>query len=107
VLRFDPSGKLVSHWGFSGEGYESPQSPGAIAVDANGNVWIAAAGPVAAPAGRGRGAAQGQTPPAPPPPDAHILKFSADGKFLLQIGKRGTASDVFAEAAGREQVGNE
>jgi len=37
-------------------------------------------------AGRGRGAA----PAAPPPPaDAQVLKFSKDGKFLLQIGKAG------------------
>jgi len=38
--------------------------------------------PVAAAPGRG-----GNTPAAPP--DAHILKFSRDGKFLQQIGKPG------------------
>src|SRR6185503_18946156 len=81
-----------------------------IAVDAKGNVWIAAAGWPEPPAPRGGGAgragaaggrgaagAAGADPaaPAPPPPppshDAHILKFSRDGKFLQQIGKPGTA----------------
>ena len=44
VLEFDEAGALVSHWGGPGDGYEWPRSPGGIAVDAKGNVWIAAAG---------------------------------------------------------------
>ena len=119
VLEFDADGKLLSHFGGPGQGYQWPQSPGGIAVDAKGNVWIAAAGLEAAPAGRGRGpvdpdavgpaggarggrgaeeggAARGAAPargrgPAAPagPPDAHVLKFAKDGKFLLQIGTPG------------------
>ncbi|HEX6323869.1 MAG TPA: hypothetical protein VFZ36_09100 [Vicinamibacterales bacterium] len=91
VLQFDPAGNVVSHWGGPGAGYDWPQSPGGIAVDANGDVWIAAAGPAdPLPGARGgRGGGAGQTPP---PPDAHILKFSRDGKFLLQIGKPGQTS---------------
>ena len=45
VLEFDPAGNLVGHWGGAGQGYEWPLSPGGIAVDAKGNVWIAASGP--------------------------------------------------------------
>ncbi|MEX2269948.1 MAG: hypothetical protein WD690_00665 [Vicinamibacterales bacterium] len=87
VLQFDPSGKVVSHWGGPGQGYDWPQSPGGITVDAKGNVWIAAAGPAdPLPGARGGRGGAGRTPP---PPDAHVLKFSADGKFLLQIGKPG------------------
>jgi len=41
-------------------------------------------GGAAAAQGRGRGAAG-----PPPPADAQVLKFSKDGKFLLQIGKGG------------------
>jgi DNA-binding beta-propeller fold protein YncE len=41
-------------------------------------------GDAPAQAGRGRGAAG-----PPPPADAQVLKFSKDGKFLLQIGKGG------------------
>jgi DNA-binding beta-propeller fold protein YncE len=87
VLEFDAAGALVSHLGGPGAGYDWPLNPGGIAVDNAGNVWITAAGLPPAPAGRGgRG---GAAPAAPPPEDAHVLKFSRDGKFLLQIGKPG------------------
>ena len=117
VLEFDADGKLLSHFGGPGQGYQWPQSPGGIAVDAKGNVWIAAAGLETPPAGRGRGPvdpdavgpaggrgargaeaenARGEAPargrgPAAPvgPADAHVLKFARDGKFLLQIGAPG------------------
>jgi DNA-binding beta-propeller fold protein YncE len=99
VLEFDQAGNVVSHWGGPGDGYEWPRSPGGMAIDPAGNVWIAAAGVSETPAGRGRGrgGATPATPPAPPrPQDAHVLKFSRDGKFLLQIGKAGKneASDT-------------
>lgn len=91
VMEFDAAGTLLSHWGGPGEGYSWPQSPGGIAVDAAGNVWITAAGAPPAAAGRGGrgGGRAGGTPAPPPPEDAHVLKFSRDGKFLLQIGKPG------------------
>ena len=93
VLEFDPTGKLVSHWGGPGEGYEWPQSPGGIAVDQKGNIWITAAGaperprPAGAPGAARPGAGGAQATPRPQ--DAHVLKFSKAGKFLLQIGKAG------------------
>ena len=102
VLEFDQKGVLVSNWGGPGQGYAWPQSPGSLAVDAKGNVWITAAGLEAPPTtpARGRGdAVVGEAPaaapgrgrggPPPGPPDAHVLKFSRDGKFLLQIGAPG------------------
>jgi DNA-binding beta-propeller fold protein YncE len=88
VLEFDGAGKVVSSFGGPGQGYNWPASPGSLAVDAKGNVWITAAGVVPAPAG-GRGAAP---PAAAAPPDAHVLKFSKTGQFLLQIGKPGQAT---------------
>lgn len=87
VLEFDAAGALVGHWGGPGAGYDWPANPGGIAVDAAGNVWLTAAGLPPAPAGRGGGGRGGAAPP--PPEDAHVLKFSRDGKFLLQIGKPG------------------
>jgi DNA-binding beta-propeller fold protein YncE len=84
VLEFDQAGNLVSHWGGHGEGYEWPQSTGGISIDHKGNVWIAAAGQPEPVAGRGAAPA---TPPRPQ--DAHVLKFSRTGKFLLQIGRAG------------------
>ena len=85
VLELDAAGKVVSSFGGPGQGYNWPQSPGSIAVDAKGNVWITAAGLLPAPAG-GRSGAPGA---AAPPADAHVLKFSKTGQFLLQIGKPG------------------
>ena len=92
VLRFDASGAVVGHWGGPGEGYQWPQSPGGIAVDAKGNVWITGAGPLASTGGSRRSTSTTPAPP-PPPTDAHVLKFGADGKFLLQIGKAGETGD--------------
>jgi DNA-binding beta-propeller fold protein YncE len=85
VLEFDQSGALVGHWGGPGEGYDWPQSTGGITVDHEGNIWIAAAGQPEPAAGRGQGAA----PAAPRPQDAHVIKFSRTGQFLLQIGHAG------------------
>jgi hypothetical protein len=92
VLEFDAAGNLLNSWGGPGAGYDWPQSPGGLAVDAKGNVWIAAAGvDPAAGRGRGRGGAAAAGPPAPPPAgDAHLLKFSRDGKHLMTIGRFGT-----------------
>lgn len=103
VLEFAPSGALVAHWGGPGPGYDWPQSPAGLAVDAKGDLWIGSGLPTPsyvppARGGRGRGAAgrggRGGPPPGPPPPaDAQVLKFSKDGKFLLQIGKAGQAGN--------------
>jgi len=67
VLEFDPAGYVVGHWGGPAEGYDWPASNHGITVDYKGNVWI--------------GANEGS--------DAHVLKFTKAGKFLLQIGKPG------------------
>lgn len=109
VLEFDAAGNLISHWGGASENskFDWPVSPGGIAVDAKGNVWITAAGPPDIPgsanatrAGRTTSttttttSARGGSTAAPPRPvDAHVLKFSRTGEFLLQIGKAGTAGD--------------
>lgn len=91
VLAFTLDGALDAHWGGPGAGYDWPQNLGGIAVDAGNHVWITAAGPPPAPAGRGgRG---GATTPAPPE-DAHVLKFTREGKFVLQIGKAGAPGDA-------------
>jgi DNA-binding beta-propeller fold protein YncE len=90
VLEFDPSGSLAGRWGGPGNGYDWPQSPGAIRVDAGGHVWIAGTGAAAL---GGRGVKPAQTPPG----DAHVLKFSRTGEFLLQIGKAGEAGDAASQ----------
>lgn len=91
VLEFDQAGNLISHWGGPGEGFAWPQSTGGITVDHKGNIWIAAAGQTEGAGARpaGGAAAAAARPSAPKPQDAHVLKFSRTGKFLLQIGQAG------------------
>ena len=74
VLEFDEGGNLIGHWGGPGEGYEWPDSNHGILVDYKGNVWIG---------GNGRGADAGKFH------DNMILKFTQQGKFLMQIGHAG------------------
>jgi hypothetical protein len=90
VLEFDQAGALVRHWGGPGQGYDWPRTPGGIAVDAKGNVWIAAAGWPETTVGQGRGRGRGEGAADPPQPvDAHVLKFTPEGRMLLQIGQAG------------------
>src|SRR5687767_12970854 len=67
ILEFDQDGNLLRQWGGPGEGYQWPQNNHGITVDHKGNVWIGGNGDE----------------------DSHVLKFTADGKFLLQIGRQG------------------
>lgn len=69
VLEFDPAGNLVGSWGGPSptKQYDWPESNHGIVVDHKGFVWIG---------GNGQ-------------PDAHILKFTRDGKFVAQFGKAG------------------
>jgi DNA-binding beta-propeller fold protein YncE len=112
ILEFDQAGNLLHHWGGKGEGYEWPDSNHGVTVDYKGNVWIGGNGrgtaPGAAAAGaRGaRGAAaavagqaaQGAAPNEAPVAgvqgyfhDSMIMKFTQDGKFLMQVGKPGAS----------------
>jgi len=67
ILVFDSDGTLLRSWGGPGPGYEWPQSNHGIHVDYKGNVWIGGNGEK----------------------DAHILKFTNDGKFIMQVGHLG------------------
>lgn len=65
VLEFDADGNVVGSWGGPGEGYDWPESNHGVTVDHMDNVWIG---------GNGAG-------------DSHLLKFTRDGRFLLQVGQ--------------------
>ena len=67
VLEFDADGSLLSSWGGPGPGYEWPELEHGIYVDDHDTVWLGAGGDK----------------------DAHILKFTREGKFLMQIGHQG------------------
>ena len=65
VLEFDTDGNLLRAWGGPGEGYEWVGREHGIEIDDKGFVWIG-------------GNADN---------DNAILKFTLDGKFVMQIGK--------------------
>jgi DNA-binding beta-propeller fold protein YncE len=73
VLEFDQAGNLLRHWGGPGEGFDWPVSNHGITIDYKGNVWIGGSN---------------RTPEAGAQDDS-VLKFTRDGKFLMQIGKPG------------------
>ncbi len=64
VIEFDPEGNLVQAWGGPDSGEQWPASEHGIFVDHQGNVWIGS---------NGRN-------------DQVVLKFSPEGKKLLQLG---------------------
>ena len=66
VIEFDQAGNVVQAWGGPGPGYDWPNSEHGLVVDHKENVWIGGNGPG----------------------DGSILKFTRNGKFLLQIGKQ-------------------
>jgi hypothetical protein len=68
VIEFDAEGNVVQAWGGPNPAYEWPETEHGINVDYKDNVWITAA----------------ETPTA-----RQILKFTRDGKFLMQIGHVG------------------
>jgi DNA-binding beta-propeller fold protein YncE len=70
VMEFDESGTFLTSWGGPGPGYEWPANEHGLSIDSKGNFWIA---------GNGKG-------------DAQVLKFSKEGKFLLQIGHSGRSN---------------
>jgi len=79
VLQFDQAGKLLRSWGGPGPGYDWPKNEHGIHIDKAGNVWLA---------GNDKD-------------DHQILKFTPDGKFLMQIGK----AKQTAGSNSRDQLG--
>ena len=79
ILEFDPDGSLVNSWGGPAPGRDWPESNHGISVDDKDNVWIG-----------GNGACPNDSTAGPACPrgtiDSFILKFTHDGKFLMEIG---------------------
>jgi WD40 repeat protein len=101
VLEFNAKGDLLRHWGrdeVKGNGHDWPSSNHGITVDKDENVWLGGNG--AAQPGPAPGSAEQFARPsgAAPAPfregggergtyhDSFVLKFTADGKFLGEIG---------------------
>jgi hypothetical protein len=108
ILEFDQDGTLIAHWGGPGQGYDWPDSNHGITVDYKGNVWIGGNGRGRPPGATGRastgsgragaggrgqqeldesqtGGVQGYFN------DSMVLKFTASGSFVMQIGKPGAS----------------
>ena len=80
ILEFDPEGNLVKSWGGPAPGYTWPLSNHGISIDHKDNVWIG---------GNGTCSDSLVTAGACPTAgsiDSHLLKFSHDGKLLMEIG---------------------
>ena len=73
VLEFDADGRFVTAWGGPGEGYEWPDNEHGLFIDHEGNVWITGNGERTTPMRRG---------------DDMVIKFTNQGQFLMQIGRR-------------------
>ena len=71
IIEFDQAGKVVHAWGGPGQGYDWPDSNHGIYADTKGFVWIGGNGGT----------------------DGLVLKFTRDGKFVKQFGKKGVKAD--------------
>ncbi|MSR06126.1 MAG: hypothetical protein EXR93_03510 [Gemmatimonadetes bacterium] len=81
ILEFDPEGNLVKAWGGPEAGHDWPVSNHGISIDHKDNVWIGGNGTCndsLVKAGVCKTAGSG---------DSYVLKFTHDGKFLMQIGE--------------------
>ena len=76
VIVFDGAGKFIKAWGGDGSGYDWPQREHGIHIDYKGYVWIG-----------GNNCPTSGHPGLKQVADDALLKFTQDGKFILQIGK--------------------
>ena len=67
VLEFDEAGNFIQGWGGPGPGYDWPETEHGIYADPKGFIWLGG---------------NGKT-------DNHLVKFTRDGKFVMQIGHKG------------------
>src|SRR4030095_14949332 len=76
ILEFDQAGNLLRHWGGKdGPGYQWPDSNHGLNIASRGKSGMG-----------GNGAM-----------DGHVLKFTLDGKFVMQVGKKGVTRDSLAQ----------
>jgi len=78
IMIFDPNGNYIRGWGGPGAGYQWPASEHNIFLDYKGFVWVSG------------DSCRGQTSPVD---DDQVLKFTQDGKFVMQIGHSDAGKD--------------
>jgi hypothetical protein len=76
VVVFDGAGNYIKAWGGAGSGYDWPEREHGIHIDHKGYIWLG-----------GNNCATGGLPGLKPVADDALLKFTQDGKFVMQIGR--------------------
>jgi len=76
VIVFDTAGNYIKAWGGVGNGYEWPEREHGIHIDYKGFVWLG-----------GNSCPTNGLPGLKPVADDQLLKFTQDGKFVMQIGR--------------------
>ena len=97
VIVFDQAGNYVKSWGGDGQGYDWPQREHGIYIDPKGFVWLG-----------GNNCPTNGLARLKPVADDAILKFTQDGKFVMQIGhsnqSKGNADPANVHRAADVQV---
>src|SRR5256712_8899086 len=75
VIVFDTAGNFVKAWGGAGNGYEWPEREHGIHIDSKGFVWLG-----------GNNCPTNGLAGLKPVDDDQLLKFTQEGKFVMQIG---------------------
>jgi hypothetical protein len=75
VIVFDTAGDFIKAWGGAGNGYEWPEREHGIHLDYKGFVWLG-----------GNNCPTNGLPGLKPVADDQLLKFTQEGKFVMQIG---------------------
>jgi len=76
VIVFDTAGNYIKAWGGAGKGYEWPEREHGIHIDHKGFVWLG-----------GNSCPTNGLPGLKPVADDQLLKFTQDGKFVMQLGR--------------------
>ena len=76
VIVFDAAGNYLKAWGGAGDGYEWPEREHGIYIDYKGFVWLG-----------GNNCPTNGLPGLKRIADDQLLKFTPDGKFVMQIGR--------------------
>src|SRR5712691_4771537 len=97
VIVFDTAGNYIKAWGGAGSGFEWPEREHGIHIDSKGFVWIG-----------GNSCPTNGLPGLKPVADDQLLKFTQDGKFVMQIGhsnqSKGNADTANLHRPADEQV---
>ena len=76
VIVFDTAGNYIKAWGGAASGYEWPEREHGIHIDYKGFVWLG-----------GNSCPTNGLPGLKPVADDQLLKFTQDGKFVMQMGR--------------------